>query len=105
MLAADGDFFSFLGVCDGDEMCDMKDGDLVTYSLPSRWSPCVFDCQRRLGFKIDRSNLAGFFFLLVGPASVPSISSREWALLLGRPLAIAEFDVCCEMDSGTLERS
>lgn len=56
------------------------------------------------GSKDDKSSLLGFFFFSLYPALVPSMSSMAWALE-GTPLAMAEFEVCCEIESGSFDLS
>jgi len=54
-----------------------------------------------------RSSIAGFFFLaglVAGSVYVPSMS-RSSEALLGNPLAMAEFDVCWEIESGSVDLS
>lgn len=50
-----------------------------------------------------KSSLAGFFFRL-GEDCVPSMSRIEFAFA-GRPLAIADEEVCCDMERGTRDLS
>jgi len=59
-----------------------------------------------LGNKYERSSRLGFFFAFAfaGADRVPSTSRMELAFR-GKPLAIAEADVCWDIDKGSLDLS
>jgi hypothetical protein len=84
----------------------VADGDVVNEwpLLESGWR-CFGDlCPRS---KAERSSFEGFFHAFFGwtvSVNSPSMSSSAMAFA-GRPLAMAEFDVCCEMESGRLALS
>jgi hypothetical protein len=90
---------------------EIIDGDRVIMSGP-RTSPfvaasegerCLEDMD--FGSRWERSSLDGFFFLgSGGKAKDPSISSKALAFA-GKPFAIAEDAVCCDMESGTFDLS
>jgi hypothetical protein len=94
----------------GAEDKDVEDADFALLStrswllLGAAWTCFGVLC---LCSKADRSNLEGFFrafFGWDGSLNSPSMSSNAWAFE-GRPLAIAEFEVCCDIDSGSLALS
>jgi hypothetical protein len=97
------------GVASGDS--DMIEGDFVIMSGP-KTSPCPLaasglrcfgDLVLDLGSSPDKSSLAGFFFFPLG-SDVPSMSSKACAFA-GRPFAMAEFEVCWEIERGSLDLS
>jgi hypothetical protein len=98
------------GICGkSGEREDITEGDLVNTSSP-RTKPLdglsvgVSDAANfDLGSRCVRSSLAGFF-LDFACDDAPSMSSSALAFS-GSPLAMAELEVCCEMDRGTLDLS
>ena len=95
------------------EMCvviEAKEGDLMTKSCPkivvARPPPGPpLDDDGLLGSKVEMSSLGTIpRFFGLGLDLDPSMSSIVLALG-GRPFAIADADVCCDIDSGTLDLS
>ena len=87
---------------------DSIEGDLVIISGPRtmRFSSCgllLEDLCR--GRRCERSSMAGFFFFVsCGDSAVPSMSSSALAFD-GRPFAIAELEVCWEIERGSFDLS
>jgi hypothetical protein len=91
----------------------MIEGEVDVMSSPTTKPLCELPdgvlgdmCRDELGLgeSKDRSSPAGFFFLGLEGAREPSMS-RSALALPGKPLAMAEFDVCCEMDNGSFDLS
>lgn len=107
-------FFSGFGSESDGETAEDKDtteGDRVIESGPNTKLPlraslesAFLDGVPAVGRRCVKSSLVGFFLSVFGGSGAgrgESMSSSSCALF-GRPFAMAEFDVCCDMDSGSL---